>query len=101
MKSEIELGDKVKCLITGYEGVAVAKTEFINGCIQFSIAKQLKKKDERFPEFGDPSIDSSSLRVIKKRAVDLREKEEKIERVKEREKHTGGPTKFMGPMRGY
>ena len=74
---EIELGDKVRDLITGYEGIAVAKTEFINGCVQFSVAKQLKRGEKVITEtFGlDPSIDSKSLRVVKKKAVDLYKKE--------------------------
>jgi len=35
--SEIELGDKVRCIHTGFIGIAVARTEFINGCIQFNV----------------------------------------------------------------
>ena len=70
---EIELGDKVKDLVTGFEGIAVAKTEFINGCVQFSVVRQLKKNEKMLENpLGDPSIDSKSLKIIKKRAVDLR-----------------------------
>lgn len=95
---EIELGDRVKDLITGYIGICVAKTEFINGCIQFSVAKQLKKGEKLDPNvIGEPQIDSKSLVIVKKRAVDLRPKEPKPER----EKHTGGATKLTQRMRGY
>jgi hypothetical protein len=97
MNEEIELGDKVKDLISGFEGIAVAKTVFINGCVQFSIAQQLKK-GQTLPVEGAPSIDSVSLRVLKKDAVGLKKKEEKAEIPRGR---TGGPTKFMKPMRGY
>jgi hypothetical protein len=115
---KIELGDKVKDLITGFEGIAVSRTEFINGCVQFGVAKQLKKGDKVTPEtFGlDPSIDSKSLRVVKKRAVDLREEEDKsfdfqdyedkeIEKVlikkKKKKKHSGGAITFQRGIRGY
>lgn len=98
MNKEIELGDKVRDLITGYEGIAVAKTEFINGCIQFSVAKQFKKGSAKIPEFGDPSIDSKSLRIIQKKAVDLNKE---VEEEKPKIKHTGGPTTITKKMRGY
>lgn len=34
---EIKLGDKVRCLITGFEGIATAKVEYLNGCIQYGV----------------------------------------------------------------
>lgn len=94
MKREIELGDKVKDLITGFEGIAVAKTEFINGCVQFSVAKQLKKG-----EIGEPCIDSKSLRIVKKKAVNLDEDEEDEEDYEP--KRSGGRTTITKRMRGY
>jgi hypothetical protein len=33
--SEIKLGDYVRDKLTGFKGVAVARTEFVNGCVQF------------------------------------------------------------------
>lgn len=100
MKREIELGDKVKDLITGFEGIAVAKTEFINGCVQFSVAKQLKK-GEKFPDLlvGEPCIDSKSLRIVKKKAVNLDEDEEDEEDYEP--KRSGGRTTITKRMRGY
>ena len=39
----VELGQKVRDRITGFEGVAVAKTEWLNGCWRISIqSKELK-----------------------------------------------------------
>ena len=67
----INLGDKVKCKLTGFTGVAVAKTEFINGCIQYTVVGQAGK-DNKYPE--EISIDEDSLEVIeKKRARNLNE----------------------------
>jgi len=43
MKEEIKLGDKVKDRVTGYEGIATSKTEFLNGCIQIEVTPRLKK----------------------------------------------------------
>ena len=69
MKDSIKLGDKVRDKISGFTGIAVARTEFINGCIQYLVAKQ-RKKNEDLPATGDPSIDSYSLEIIKKRVID-------------------------------
>jgi len=64
MKNEIiELGDKVKCIYTGFTGVTVAKIEFINGCVQFSVQPKVDK-DGKYPE--EMNIDNSSLIIIKK-----------------------------------
>lgn len=84
---EIELGDKVKCKYTGYTGVAVARTEFINGCVQYSIAAKVGK-DNKLPD-GEISLDEDSLIVVSKR----REKSVK--------KDTGGARRTAPKLRGY
>ncbi len=58
----IKLGDKVRCNITGLIGTAVARTEFINGCIQYEVLPRMRK-DQKIPE--GISIDQQSLEVIK------------------------------------
>jgi len=58
---EIKLGDKVKCIQTGFIGIAVAKTEFLNGCVQFNVLPKCKSTD-KMPE--DIGIDEQSLIVI-------------------------------------
>ena len=41
--TEVKNGDLVRELVTGYEGVVVSRTEFLNGCIRVSIqARDLK-----------------------------------------------------------
>ncbi len=46
---KVELGDKVKDKITGFIGIAVARTEFLNGCVQYTIVGKIGK-DGKFPE---------------------------------------------------
>lgn len=58
---EIKLGDKVRCKITGFSGIAVAKTEFINGCVQYNVLPKGESKN-KMPE--DMSIDIQSLEKI-------------------------------------
>jgi hypothetical protein len=33
----IKLGDKVRDVVTGFEGIAIAKTEWLFGCIRFTV----------------------------------------------------------------
>ena len=88
MEKEIKLGDTVKCLITGFEGIAVNKTEYINGCIQFGVAPKVGK-DNTAPEAIE--IDSQSLKIIKK-GPNHKEPEEEL---------TGGPNRKSIKQRGY
>lgn len=95
----IELGDKVKDLISGYEGIVTAKVEFLNGCIQYMVAPILKK-GQQIPETSPPTIDSQSLIVIGKNFINkkkekLGEKEKVV-----RKRLTGGANTFIR-MRNY
>ncbi len=86
--TNIQLGDKVKCKITGFVGTATARVEFINGCVQYNVMGKVGK-DNKLAEEATQSIDQGSLEVIKP-------KEKKIEK-----KKTGGPNTRALPMRGY
>lgn len=46
--STIKLGDKVRCKVTGFKGVATARVEYINGCVQYAITP--KSKDGVYPD---------------------------------------------------
>lgn len=89
MKQEkIELGDKVRCKITGYIGIATAKTKFLNGCVQYEVTAKIGK-DNKLPMEGNPGIDEQSLEVIKT-------KKKKIEK-----DDNGGPMRRGIKMRGH
>lgn len=107
--NKIKLGDKVKDKISGLTGVATARCEFLNGCVQYTISRKLGKNQELSP-MGDPSIDDMCLEVIEKRVIESKEyeredetnkdKEVKEKKVKEK-RPTGGPMTFNRGMRGY
>ena len=61
---EIELGSKVKDLVTGFEGIVTSRTEYLNGCIQYCIAPKITGKDKGIPD--SYSIDVQQLKVIGK-----------------------------------
>jgi len=83
---EIELGDKVKCIYTGFTGIATARTEFINGCVQYMVAGKWDGKTQDIPEIG---IDSQSLKIVSKK-----------KKLKEEESN-GGPMRVAFKQRGY
>jgi hypothetical protein len=43
---EFELGDKLKDIVSGLEGICIGRIEYLNGCTQYAI-KPKKTKDER------------------------------------------------------
>lgn len=69
---KIKLGDKVRDKITGFVGIAVAKTEFMNGCIQYLVQPKIAKGNF-IPE--DKGIDEQSLEVIKSKIKKKKKKE--------------------------
>lgn len=84
---KIKLGDKVKCIHTGFIGIVVSKTEFINGCIQYGVLPKMKKGGEKYPE--EMNIDEGGLKIItpKKKEKD--------------ESDPGGRTRPGIKMRGF
>jgi len=88
----IHLGDKVRDKVTGFTGIAVAKTEFINGCIQFNVAPKCEKSNKQIEEL---SFDENFLEVIKKNEITRRiTPHTKVQT-------NGGPTHKGFKMRGY
>lgn len=96
---EIKLGDKIKDQVTGMVGIAVARTKFLNGCVQYSIAQPVKQIDRAHLIDGDISVDDENLKVIKRNVVNSSEYPKKEK--KENDKTIGGPTKLGVKLRGY
>ena len=94
MKTEILLGDLVKCKYTGFKGVVINKTEFINGCIQFGIVAKFDQKAPLALELSEQSIDSQSLIMVRKGPRHNKEEDD------DEEEPTGGPSRAMPKMRG-
>jgi len=44
----VKLGQKVRDVVTGFEGIATAKVEYINGCVQFGVQPQAA--EGKFPD---------------------------------------------------
>lgn len=63
----IQLGDKAKDQVTGFEGICVARTEWLNGCIRVTLQSDKLDKDGR-PQEGQ-TFDEPQLTVTKARKV--------------------------------
>ncbi len=86
---EIELGDKVRCKITGFVGVATSRTEFLNGCVQYGVTGKVGKDNKLLVE-NEASIDEDSLEVIKPK-----------EKKKIKKESNGGVMRKVFVQRGY
>ena len=79
---EFNLGDEVKCKVTGFRGVVTSKTVYLNGCKQAGVQAPLGK-DGKWGE--NYSIDESQLELIKAKKVDVEQKK------------VGGPSRRLSP----
>lgn len=93
MKDEILLGDTVEDIHTGFRGIAMARSEFFNGCIQYDVAPKVSKDNK--PE-ETQGIDIQSLKRIKKGPKHIVEKKEP-----KKSFFTGGPNNKGRKMRGW
>lgn len=68
----IKLGNKVRDKVSGFVGIAVARTEFLNGCVQYSVQPKAGK-DNKVPE--EVGIDVESLEVIEPKKVKIKKRD--------------------------
>lgn len=56
----IKLGQKVRDKITGFEGIAIARTEWLYSCVRLGVQGQKVKDDGTLPEaqwFDEPQLE--------------------------------------------
>jgi heat shock protein HspQ len=49
MQKKIKLGQAVRCVITGFRGIATARVEYINGCTQYNVTPRVTE-DGKYPD---------------------------------------------------
>ena len=85
-KGKIKHGQKVKDIVSGYNGTVVAIGYFLNGCRRVGILRHIdNNKDNKIEEAE--YFDEDRLEVIKK------------ESIQKRDNSTGGPSKYMDNRR--
>jgi len=60
---EIRLGSIVQDRVTGYSGIATARVEYLNGCVQYCVKPRVKG-DMKMPD--SEYIDVGQLKVVNK-----------------------------------
>ena len=61
----IKLGQKVKCTVTGFTGIATSRVEYLNGCVQYGVTPKMMLKDSKDGKYPDsPYIDEGQLLVV-------------------------------------
>ena len=80
MAIKISLGDKVKCKITGFTGVAIAFHDYLHGCRRISVQPPVDKEGK---VLDSASFDAPQLEIVKPKVA------------KRSGNATGGPEKYM------
>lgn len=80
----INLGDKVKDKVTGFKGIAIARTEWLNGCSRITVQPD-RLDGGKVPD--SQTFDEPQLTVLK------------AGQVKTGSRDTGGP--IPNPIRGH
>jgi len=88
----IKLGIRVKDSITGYEGVAIARTDWLYGCVRITIQGDLDK-DGQVPD--NVTFDEDQLTAIPNAVKKANEKKKKDEPAGDR----STPTRHANPQR--
>lgn len=68
---KVPLGTKLRDTITGYEGVAIAKTVYMNGCVQFHLKSNIIKDGKT--AMAEP-FDSQQLETVEKPKKEIKKK---------------------------
>ena len=63
---KIQLGDKARDTVTGFEGICTVRSEFISGCTRVGLQPEVDK-DGKIPEAQH--FDEPMLKVVKARHV--------------------------------
>ncbi len=80
----IKLGDEVKDMVSGFQGIAVARYQYLQGCNRIGVQPPVDR-DGKLPEMA--TFDEPQMEVI--------EKEKVVTGVFEHDVVVGGPEKYM------
>lgn len=69
MTVTINLGDQAKDAVTGFEGICIARTLWLNGCVRVSLQSMKLDKDGK-PQDGQ-TFDEPQLILVKARKVNV------------------------------
>ena len=62
MANQFRLGQKFRCKVTGWEGIAVGRIEYLNGCVQYGLKSRERDKEGKL--LDAVYIDSQQLELV-------------------------------------
>jgi hypothetical protein len=87
MEKKITLGDEVIDTVTGFKGIAVARTTWISGCDRITVQPAgITKEGKLFDTFA---FDEPTLKIVKKKKVE------------EKSHKTGGPRPDVSNFKAF
>ncbi len=95
---KIELGDTVQDINTGFKGIAVVYSKFLNDCEQFEVTPKVDKNNKLSESIG---IAIQSLKIIKRGKRGLQIDKNKGKYILKQKKFTGGLNRTSVKQRGY
>ncbi len=78
-----QLGDRVREPITGYEGIVVSVTQYLQGCERIGVLSQKLDKDNKPQDWHH--FDNVNLKILNRKAFPVHEVEKPVSQ------RTGGP----------
>lgn len=67
---KFKLGDKLRDIVTGYEGICCARTQYLNGCIRYTLSRKLDKdgkvQDDHWFDEGVVMYIDSGIKIKQK-----------------------------------
>jgi len=95
LNTGVQLGDLVEDIVTGFQGVAVARTQWLHGCLRYTVQPQGVTKDGKIRE--TQTFDEPQLKILRRaiapatpapytRFIDTR-----LTPLTQQERKTGGP----------
>lgn len=91
----VELGDRVRDRVSGIEGIATARTQWLNGCERWSISPRAGE-DGKLPD--DVWVDQQQVELCEKDPELFFSVDERPEKRLTRGAITGGPTSSVDRM---
>ncbi len=70
MAKKIKLGTKIRCKVTGLEGVATSRIEYLNGCVQYGLTPKAKENEAKYPDTA--YLDEDQIEIIKAKKVEVK-----------------------------
>lgn len=73
---KFELGVRVRCKITDFTGIAYARLEYLNGCVQYGVKPRMAQDNAVEPKIPDTIyIDDVQLEFVDNGVTDIKQRE--------------------------